>query len=268
MSCWKSRTFSARWAVLLVMALLSHSVSTYAAGVNAAAGVGIFFDRVTGRITDNTGKPLEGVTVMVKGSKKGVSTDSKGQFTIEAAAGSTLVFSSAGYLALELPATSDAMTVVLKEDSKLMEEVYVGYQRVRKSDVTGAISSVKASEMNLSTPTISQALVGKVAGVQISQVSGAPYSGAKIRVRGVGSINASSEPLYVIDGYPVGGNISQGVGNGGNATNGYNPRPVRERHIRQSGRHRIHRDPERCCLCRYLWVKGFRWRGVDHYKEG
>ena len=66
-------------------------------------------------------------------------------------------------------------------------------------------------------------LNGKVAGVQVSQVSGAPYSGTKIRVRGIGSINASSEPLYVVDGYAVGGNASQGQGNGGNGTGGFNP---------------------------------------------
>jgi TonB-linked SusC/RagA family outer membrane protein len=103
------------------------------------------------------------------------------------------------------------------------EIISIGYQKLRKSDVTGAVSSVRAKELNLSTPTLSQALVGKVAGVQVSQVSGAPYSGTKIRVRGIGSINASSEPLYVVDGYAVGGNASQGQGNGGNGTGGFNP---------------------------------------------
>jgi len=181
---------------------------------------------VSGTVTDETGKPVEGVSVMIKGSRKGATTDAKGQFTIEAEVGSVLVFSSAGYISQEHTASQGALNIHLKENGKMLEEVYVGYQRLRKSDVTGAVSSVKASELNLSTPTISQALVGKVAGVQISQVSGAPYSGAKIRVRGIGSVYASSEPLYVIDGYPVGGNITQGnlnQGNNGSATNGYNP---------------------------------------------
>ena len=178
--------------------------------------------QVSGTVTDEKDQPILGVSVMVKNSKRGVTTDTRGQFTIDAAEGSTLVFSATGYVPQELEARPE-IRIRLKEDGKTLEEVYVGYQRLRKSDVTGSISSVKASELNLSAPTISQALVGKVAGVQISQVSGAPYSGAKIRVRGVGSINASSEPLYVIDGYPIGGNISQGQGNGGNATNGYNP---------------------------------------------
>ncbi len=179
--------------------------------------------KIEGKVTDEKGQPLTGVTVQVKGSRKGVTTNSAGQFSIEAEEGATLVFSSAGYISQEAAASKTDFSIRLAPDPKLLEEVYVGYTRQRKSDITGAIASVKASELNLSTPTISQALVGKVAGVQVSQVSGAPYSGTKIRVRGVGSINASSEPLYVIDGYPVGGNVTQGQGNNGNATNGYNP---------------------------------------------
>ncbi|MEO6314103.1 MAG: TonB-dependent receptor [Chitinophagaceae bacterium] len=178
---------------------------------------------VSGSVTDEKNQPLAGVNVVLKDSKKGVTTDARGHFTIDVPQGSVLVFSSIGYAAEEITVIGSTADVQLKSDSKMMEEVYVGYSRLRKSDITGSISSVKASELNLSAPTLSQALVGKVAGVQIAQVSGAPYSGAKIRVRGIGSINASSEPLYVIDGYPVGGNITQGPGNGGNATNGFNP---------------------------------------------
>ncbi|HVW59997.1 MAG TPA: SusC/RagA family TonB-linked outer membrane protein, partial [Puia sp.] len=205
---------------LLIMSLLFF---VCVEGHPAAAGKDRhFLSRISGTVLDEHDHPLEGVSVMVKGSRRGVTTNAHGQFTLEAEEGSTLVFSSTGYISQEQPATQGTLTVRLKENGKILEEVYVGYQRVRKTDVTGAIASVKASEMNLSTPTLGQALVGKVAGVQVSQVSGAPYSGAKIRVRGVGSINASSEPLYVIDGYPVGGNITQGQGNNGNATNGYN----------------------------------------------
>ncbi|OQP62219.1 SusC/RagA family TonB-linked outer membrane protein [Niastella populi] len=180
--------------------------------------------KVTGTVTDEKGQPLQSVSVQDPISKKIVMTDENGKFTIEAGANSKLVFTSAGFGSREVAVSNQTVIdVKLKEDIKTLEEVSVGYQRLRKSDVTGAISSVKASELNLSTPTISQALVGKVAGVQVSQVSGAPYSGTKIRVRGTGSINASSEPLYVIDGYPVSGNVSHRQGNGGNATSGYNP---------------------------------------------
>ncbi len=179
--------------------------------------------KVTGKVTDEKDMPIAGVSITAKNTRKGVSTDAMGRFTIDANEGGILIFSFTGYVSQELSVSSSPMVIRLKEDVKVLEEVSVGYQRLRKSDVTGAISSVKANELNLTTPTISQALVGKVSGVQVSQVSGAPYSGTKIRVRGIGSINASSEPLYVIDGYAVGGTVSQGPGNTTNATSGYNP---------------------------------------------
>ena len=178
---------------------------------------------ITGRVLDEKNQPIAGVNISIKNSKKGGVTDANGKFSIEANEGALLIFSYTGFLTQEIPATKSSITVILKEDVKVLEEVSVGYQRLRKSDVTGAISSVKASELNLSTPTLSQALVGKVSGVQVSQVSGAPYSGTKIRVRGIGSVNASSEPLYVIDGYAVGGNVSQGPGNTTNSPSGFNP---------------------------------------------
>lgn len=179
--------------------------------------------KVSGLVTDESNHPLAGASVLVKKTNKAVATDANGRFALEVNEGAVLVISSIGFLTQEIEATAGMITVKLKEDIKQLEEVTIGYQRLRKSDLTGSISSVKASELNLSSPTLSQALVGKIAGVQVSQVSGAPYSGAKLRVRGIGSINASSEPLYVVDGYAVGGNISQGQGNGGNATNGFNP---------------------------------------------
>ena len=179
---------------------------------------------VNGVVVDESGNPLQNATIMVKGTQQRVSSDANGKFAIQAANGKTIIISYVGRVTNEMLVTGNAMRVTLKEEISTLEEVVsIGYTRLRKSDLTGAVSSVKARELNLSTPTLSQALVGKVAGVQVSQVSGAPYSGAKIRVRGIGSINASSEPLYVIDGYAVGGNPSQGQGNGGNGTGGYNP---------------------------------------------
>ena len=220
---WKKRIiFLCRVAVLLPAAAIMDKPAVYAAGDHTTYNKKAV-EQVSGTVTDEKDQPLAGVSVLIKNTKKGVATDAKGQFTIEAAEGTVLVFSATGYTSQEVTVSKSTIIIRLKEDSKMLEEVYVGYQRLRKSDVTGSISSVKSGELNLSTPTLSQALVGKVAGVQVSQVSGAPYSGAKIRVRGIGSINASSEPLYVIDGYPVGGNIGQGQGNGGNATNGFNP---------------------------------------------
>ena len=79
----------------------------------------------------------------------------------------------------------------------------VGYTPMRKSDFTGSIASVKASELTTTTPTMAQALAGKVAGVEVRQADGAPGEGVQIRVRGVNSLSAGSDPLYVVDGYPA-----------------------------------------------------------------
>ncbi|SDE14488.1 SusC/RagA family TonB-linked outer membrane protein [Pedobacter soli] len=168
------------------------------------------FATINGTVTDEKGQPLPGVSVYDKQTKKTTSTDGNGKFSIEANNGATLVFSFVGFDTQEVIVSGNkTINIKLKESSNTLNEVVaIGYQKIRKSDVTGAISSVKASELNLTSPTVGQALVGKVAGVQVSQTSGAPYSGTKIRVRGIGSINASSDPLYVIDGYPAGNNVA------------------------------------------------------------
>ena len=166
-------------------------------------------ETISGVITNEIGETMAGVNVFDKTTRKGTVTDAKGKYSISAKEGTTLVFSFVGYTPEEIiVGSSSVINVKLTENSQELQEVVaIGYSTVRKSDVTGAISSVKAKELNLSTPTVGQALVGKVAGVQVSQVSGAPYVTTKIRVRGVGSINASSDPLYVVDGYPVGNDL-------------------------------------------------------------
>ncbi|WP_454802055.1 SusC/RagA family TonB-linked outer membrane protein [Mucilaginibacter phyllosphaerae] len=165
-------------------------------------------ENITGTVIDETDQPLPGVTVKVKNTSVAVSTDTKGHFSINADRGATLVFSFIGYTSQEITYTGSPLNVKLKPQANMLNEVVaIGYQTMRKSDVTGAISSVKASELNLAAPTLGQALVGKVAGVQVSQTSGAPYQSTKIRVRGIGSFNASSDPLYVIDGYPANNDV-------------------------------------------------------------
>lgn len=216
------RLMVGRFTALVFTACVLATTVTYARGTNKTE-ITADIIKVSGTVTDESNKPLAGVNVAVKNNKKATYTNAEGQFELEANEGDVLIISNIGFIRQEVTVNNTSIVIKLKEDIKQLEEVSIGYQRLRKSDVTGAISSVKASELNLSAPTISQALVGKVAGVQVSQVSGAPYSGTKIRVRGIGSINASSEPLYVIDGYAVGGNISSGPGNSGSATNGFNP---------------------------------------------
>jgi len=165
--------------------------------------------QVSGTVTDTKGEALPGVTVIDLASGRKTGTDANGKYTISATEGSKLSFNYIGYEKEEvLVSGQTVVNVKLKESSNSLQEVVaIGYQKIRKADVTGAISSVKASELNLSAPTVGQALVGKVAGVQVSQTSGAPYKGVKLRIRGTSSINASSDPLYVIDGYPSGNNI-------------------------------------------------------------
>jgi len=164
--------------------------------------------KVSGTVVDENNQPLPGVSIRVKGTTSGISTNVDGKYSISAEQGSTLIFSFVGYLSQEVNVDKDVIDIKLKPQANILNEVVaIGYQTMRKSDFTGAIASVKADELNLSAPTVGQALVGKVAGVQVQQVSGAPYQSTKISVRGVGSILASSDPLYVIDGYPAGNDL-------------------------------------------------------------
>ena len=164
---------------------------------------------ISGTVTDENNQPVPGVSIHEKNSKKNTTTDVTGKYSIAVNTGDVLVYNFIGYAQQEITVGAENMiNVQLKvQNSQLKEIVAIGYQSIRKSDVTGAVSSVKASELNLTSPSVGQALVGKVAGVQVSQVSGAPYVSTRIRVRGIGSINASSNPLYVVDGYPMDNDI-------------------------------------------------------------
>lgn len=160
---------------------------------------------VSGVVTDATGEPVIGANILEKGTSNGTVTDIDGKFSLSLQKKqSVLVVSYIGFNQKEVPVTAgESFAIRLEEDSQNLDEVVVvGYQTMRKTELTGAVASLKAGELNLTTPNVGQSMVGKVAGVQIAQVSGAPYNGTKIRVRGTASINASSDPLYVIDGYP------------------------------------------------------------------
>ena len=163
-------------------------------------------DVVKGTITSASGEPVIGASVIVKGSPaRGVVVDLDGKYSISASKGETLVFSCLGFSDKEIVLTgSTKVDVVLQEDTELLEEtIVVGYSPMRKSDFTGSIASLKSEELQKSVATVGQALVGRVAGVEVRQSDGAPGMGVSIRVRGVNSLSASSQPLYVIDGYPV-----------------------------------------------------------------
>ena len=152
---------------------------------------------VEGTVTGDDGLPLEGVYILENGKSNGEITDASGEYSISVDSEATLIFTLMGYAPQEVEVAGRKILDVQMEgqDLALEEVVVIGYQTLRKSDLTGAVSNINASDLNLTTPTLGQALTGKIAGVQVSQISGAPYETTKIRVRGIGSINASSEPL-------------------------------------------------------------------------
>ena len=169
------------------------------------AGVNAFAQQleITGVVTSKAdGYGVIGAAVMEKGTTNGTVTDFDGNFTIRVNEGAILVFSSIGYVTLELPATPD-MQVVMEEDSQMLEEVVVtGYTVQRKADLTGAISTVTPSDLskqNENNPV--KAMQGRVPGMNIS-ADGSPSGSATVRIRGVGTLN-NNDPLYIIDGVPT-----------------------------------------------------------------
>ncbi|HEY9543547.1 SusC/RagA family TonB-linked outer membrane protein, partial [Prevotella sp.] len=159
---------------------------------------------VAGKVVDNSQEPMIGVSIVEKGTSNGAVTDLDGVFKFKAHKGATLVISYIGYATQEVKAGSN-LKITMKEDSKTLEDVVVvGYGVQKKSDVTGAISQVKAADMENRTITNAKsALQGKTAGVQIISSSAAPGSSPTVRIRGFSS-NVGSEPLYVVDGVRIG----------------------------------------------------------------
>ncbi|WP_324675869.1 TonB-dependent receptor [Hymenobacter sp. GOD-10R] len=163
---------------------------------------------VSGRVVDAKGEGLPGVTVVVKGTTIGTGTGPDGSFSINAPENSVLVFSFVGYTRKEVPVAgaTSTISVTLAEDTKALDEVVVvGYGVQEKKLLTTSIATVSAKDVEL-LPVASpaEALVGQVAGAQITEPSGEPGAGAVIRIRGLGSISAGNSPLYVVDGYPLG----------------------------------------------------------------
>ena len=178
---------------------------------------------VTGRVLDKHGKPIIGATVAVKGMPKGSITDDNGLFYLaDIPENAILYVSFVGYNAVELPITKSKMDVILQDDNvKLDELVITGYGNFSKSSFTGSASTIKTDMMkNMPTISVEQKLQGMTSGISITSSSGQPGSTSSIRIRGMGSFNASNEPLYVIDGVPViTGNASTIAGKMNNAGN-------------------------------------------------
>ena len=162
---------------------------------------------IRGTVTDPDGIPLSGASVVVKGSpNSSTATDNDGNFTLTAANDAVLLVTYIGFLPKELAVAGQTiLTISLEEDASELEEVVVvGYGTVSRKDLTGSVASVASADFrDLGVSRVDQALVGKVPGVQVMPISGAPGASPQIRVRGVGSISAGSQPLYVVDGFPT-----------------------------------------------------------------
>lgn len=168
---------------------------------------------ITGTVLDETGEPLIGATVQEKGNTmNGTATDLDGRFTLKVKSDkSTLLISYVGMDSMEFPLKGQTdVTITMKENSELLNEVVVvGYGTQKKSDITGSVASISEKQMKQTIVTnADQMLQGKVAGVQVTQNSGAPGGATSVRIRGASSLNSSNEPLYVIDGVPMSGTNS------------------------------------------------------------
>ena len=167
---------------------------------------------VRGRIVNEKGEPLAGVSVMIKGSQTGTTTDAAGNYLLNSVdKDAILLISAIGYESREVAVNGLAqINIQLTESVKgLNDIVVIGYGAQSKKNITGAIASINSKDINSVAVTgLDQALQGRMAGVQVTQNSGEPGGSISVKIRGVGSLNAGNEPLYVVDGMPLGVNIN------------------------------------------------------------
>lgn len=198
-SLWQQRC---RWLFRIAFSLvLMFSFTVYAQAQQT----------VSGRTLDESGVELPGVSVRVKGTNTGAVSDFDGNYSIQVPdANAVLVFSYVGFKTVEINVGGrSSVDVTLEEDLQQLDEVVVvGYGTQRKEAVTGSVASVKGGEIReMPAPNISQAIQGRVAGVEMTPTSSKPGASMQIRIRGTRSLNASNDPLVVLDGIPFGGSI-------------------------------------------------------------
>ncbi|SEJ50237.1 TonB-linked outer membrane protein, SusC/RagA family [Dyadobacter koreensis] len=185
---------------------------------------------LSGKVLDETGAGLPGVSVVVKGTQTGTTTNTDGEFKLDIPdnAAPILIFSFVGYTTQEVPVGNQNMLTInmAPEDKSLQEVVVVGYGQVRKTDLTGSVTTIAVDEIKkVAVTSMDQALQGRAAGVQITQNSGAPGGATTIRIRGGNSIQGDNEPLYVIDGIPF-KNESSNSGSSFNVLSTLNPSDI------------------------------------------
>ncbi|WP_016776596.1 SusC/RagA family TonB-linked outer membrane protein [Anaerophaga thermohalophila] len=171
---------------------------------------------VTGKVTDSDGGPLPGVNIVVVGTTEGTITDINGNYIIEVPGDAELRFNFIGFESQVIPVNNrTTINVTLQEDVQTLDEVVVvGYGQMKRSDLTGSVVSVSEDAIQQSVPTsIDQVLQGRAAGVQIQQNSGTPGGSSSIRIRGINSLNASNEPIFVVDGVIIDGSTGSSTEN-------------------------------------------------------
>lgn len=183
---------------------------------------------VTGKISDANGEPLAGVSISVKNASHTTVTDVNGSYTLSLSSPNVvLIFKYLGYSTQEVPLNGrTSLNIALEsEDKTLNEVVVIGYGALRKSDLTGAIASIKGEDLTQGANiNMQQALQGRVPGVQIYQKSGEPGAAMSVQIRGITSITGNNAPLYVIDGMPINDAAAIGAASTGGATNNPNVR--------------------------------------------
>ena len=224
---------------------------------------------VTGTVSDESGETIPGATILEINTSNGVVTDIDGNFSISVTNSDAILrVSFLGFESQEIiVGARSVVDIILAQDLQELEEVVVvGYGTVRKSDLTGAVSSVELSENEAREfSTVDQILQGRAAGVQVTQNAGSPGSGISVRIRGTNSLRGNNEPLYVVDGVIISSagedvNPAGGVGNSGqevqNGLNGLNPRDIESIE-----------GLKRCLSYSNLWIERCKWCSFNNNKK-
>ena len=172
--------------------------------------------RITGKVTDENGEPVIGASVVVKGTSTGTVTNLEGNYSITVAKGQTLEFSFIGMKPIAVKiADKKVVNITLQDNAVALDEVVaIGYASMKRSDLTGAVTSVSSEMISQMNPTsIDQVLQGRAAGVLMIQNNGMPGGGASVQIRGLNSINGTNEPIYIIDGVTISGNTGTDTDN-------------------------------------------------------
>ena len=210
----KNKPISRSWVIIMAGLALSTAslASVPSIPFNASSLASPTADKpIKGKVLDENGLALPGVSIVLKGTNTGTVSATDGTYSLNVPdAGGTLIFSSVGYLSQEaIIGSRNTIDLKLETDSKaLTEVVVVGYGSQLKKEITGSVQTVSSSEIkDIPVTQVTQKLQGRLAGVQINQTTGKPGQGMSVRIRGQVSVSAGSDPLYVIDGFPITGNI-------------------------------------------------------------